>query len=194
VKKDTVRVYVTVGGVTWEIYKIWMEKGSFYYTFSPQQRGFNTKTTYHPIEKQKWGLVHTKKNEPGTQSPEQGRMTAKTGWPGFKDLEIVPIDSYGFKTNLFVNNRSFLEKMKRDFVKGPALTFDISNIAPAFCLRIFLCKTQLLGNRKFIEDKITSHGAEQLLEHKAYDFREFRVDDRDYKLSCIACLIGKEQL
>ena len=92
-KKDTARVYVTVGRVFWDIYKIWIEKGSLYYTFSPQQGGFNTKTTYHPIEKQKWGLIHTKKNELGTRSHEQGRMTAKTRWPGFKELEIVPIDS-----------------------------------------------------------------------------------------------------
>jgi hypothetical protein len=42
-KKDTVRVYVTVGDIIWEIYKMWIEKGSFYYTFSPKQKGFNTK-------------------------------------------------------------------------------------------------------------------------------------------------------
>jgi hypothetical protein len=88
-KKDTVRVYVTVGGVIWEIYKIWIEKGSFYHTFSLKQKGFNTKFTHHPFEKQKWGLIHTKQNEPRTQSHEQGRMTAKTGWPEFKELEIV---------------------------------------------------------------------------------------------------------
>jgi hypothetical protein len=193
-KKDTVRVYVAVGGVIWEIYKIWIEKGSFYCTFSPHQKGFNTKTTYHPIEKQKWGLIHTKTNEPGTRSREQGRMTAAAAWPEFRELEIAPIYSYGFETNDFVNNWLFLEKMKTDSVKEPGLTFNISNITPAFCLRIFLCKTQLLGDRKFIEDKITSGGAEQLLEHKIHNFREFRVDDKNYELSCIVCLIGMEQL
>src|SRR6266852_2802495 len=191
-KKDTARVYVTVGGVFWEIYKIWIEKGSFYYTFSPQQKGFNTKTTYHPVEKQKWGLIHTKRNEPGIQSREQGTMTATTGWQEFKKLEIAPIYSYGFEANDFMSNWSLLEKMKRDSPKEPALTFHISDDTPPFWLRIFLCKTQLLSDKKLIEDKITSGGAEQVLERKIYNFQEFSVDNESYKLSCIVCLVATD--
>jgi len=55
------------------------------------------------------------------------------------------------------------------------------------------CRLSLLESfENLIEDKITSGGAEQVLERKVYNFQEFSVGNESYKLSCIVCLVATD--
>lgn len=193
-KEQFLRAYLEHEQMHWRVYTFQLKDSGFYMMFSPGVIGFNTKSTYHPKDPTKLGsLVHTKRNDKNIASKDQPTMSSKSGWPDLLNIITVPIDSYGFETNNFSTNDPFLNELIKSKVDQPALTFPLP-ITPAFVMRIYLAKTEIIRDEHVLHKTIACYPPEELLAYKVHHFTPVTIAGNPYLFSCIVCLVGRPAL